>query len=103
MDGDVERRRGRSHMRKIIANLFISLDGVVEEPADWHLPYFNDEMGAAVDAVLATADTLLLGRKPTTTTPGRGRSWRRPAGRTPSSPRCSATHASSSCRASGWS
>jgi dihydrofolate reductase len=50
-------------VRKIIANLFISLDGVVEEPGDWHFPYFNDEMGAAVDAVLGTADTLLLGRK----------------------------------------
>jgi len=50
-------------MRKIIANLFISLDGVVEEPGNWHFPYFNDEMGAAVDAVLGTADTLLLGRK----------------------------------------
>jgi dihydrofolate reductase len=50
-------------MRKIISNLFISLDGVVEEPAEWHFPYFNDEMGAAVDAVLSTADTMLLGRK----------------------------------------
>jgi len=49
--------------RKIVANLFISLDGVVEEPGEWHFPYFNDEMGAAVDAVLGTADTLLLGRK----------------------------------------
>jgi dihydrofolate reductase len=50
-------------VRKIIANLFISLDGVVEEPGDWHFPYFNDEMGAAVDAVLGSADTMLLGRK----------------------------------------
>jgi len=50
-------------MRKIIANLFISLDGVVEEPGDWHFPYFNDEMGAAVDAVFRTSDTMLLGRK----------------------------------------
>ena len=50
-------------MGKVVANLFISLDGVVEEPGDWHFPYFNDEMGAAVDAVLGTADTLLLGRK----------------------------------------
>jgi dihydrofolate reductase len=50
-------------MRKVVASLFISLDGVVEEPGDWHFPYFNDEMGAAVDAALATADTLLLGRK----------------------------------------
>jgi dihydrofolate reductase len=50
-------------MRKITAGLFISLDGVVEEPGDWHFPYFNNEMGAAVDAQLGTADTLLLGRK----------------------------------------
>jgi dihydrofolate reductase len=50
-------------MRKIIANLFISLDGVVEEPGDWHFPYFNDEMGAAVDKVFSTSDTMLLGRK----------------------------------------
>jgi dihydrofolate reductase len=50
-------------MRKITAGLFISLDGVVEDPQDWHFPYFNDEMGMAVSAQLATADTLLLGRK----------------------------------------
>ncbi|MEU1724575.1 dihydrofolate reductase family protein [Actinomadura sp. ATCC 39365] len=48
-------------MRKISANLFISLDGVVQDPADWHFPYFNDEMGAAVTAQMA--DTLLLGRE----------------------------------------
>jgi dihydrofolate reductase len=50
-------------MRKITAGLFISLDGVVQDPQDWHFPYFNDEMGAAVDSQLAAADTLLLGRK----------------------------------------
>jgi dihydrofolate reductase len=50
-------------MRKIVAGLFVSLDGVVEEPSDWHFPYFNDEMGAAVTASMASADTLLLGRK----------------------------------------
>ena len=50
-------------MRKIVAGLFISIDGVVEDPADWHFPYFNDEMGEAVAATLATSDTLLLGRK----------------------------------------
>jgi dihydrofolate reductase len=50
-------------MRKIMATLFISLDGVVDGMEQWHFAYFNDEMGAAVDRVLATADTLLLGRK----------------------------------------
>src|SRR5687768_7771782 len=49
-------------MRKIIASLFISLDGVVEAPDQWHFPYFNDEMGAAVTAAVGAADTLLLGR-----------------------------------------
>ena len=50
-------------MRKITAGLFISLDGVVEDPQDWHFPYFNEEMGEAVTNQLAAADTLLLGRK----------------------------------------
>jgi dihydrofolate reductase len=50
-------------VRKITAGLFISLDGVVEAPDQWHFPYFNDEMGAAVDATLGAADTLLFGRK----------------------------------------
>ncbi|MFC9970458.1 dihydrofolate reductase family protein [Spirillospora sp. NPDC127200] len=50
-------------MRKITAGLFISLDGVVEDPQDWHFAYFNDEMGEAVDAQLGAADTLLLGRR----------------------------------------
>ncbi len=50
-------------MRKITAGLFISLDGVVEAPDQWHFPYFNDEMGAAVDATLGAADIVLFGRK----------------------------------------
>ncbi|WP_181767086.1 dihydrofolate reductase family protein [Streptomyces albidus (ex Kaewkla and Franco 2022)] len=50
-------------MRKIAAGLFISLDGVVEAPDQWHFPYFSDEMGAAVDATLGSADTILIGRK----------------------------------------
>jgi dihydrofolate reductase len=50
-------------VRRITAGLFISLDGVVEDPGDWHFPYFNDEIGAAVDGQLGAADTLLLGRK----------------------------------------
>ncbi|TDD68420.1 dihydrofolate reductase family protein [Actinomadura rubrisoli] len=50
-------------MRRITAGLFISLDGVVQDPQDWHFPYFNDEMGVAVSEQLGTADTILLGRK----------------------------------------
>jgi dihydrofolate reductase len=50
-------------MRKIVAGLFISLDGVVEAPETWHFPYFNDEMGEAVGAQMAESDTMLLGRR----------------------------------------
>lgn len=46
-------------MRKIVANFFISLDGVVEGPDQWHFPYFNDEMGEGVGAGMATSDTML--------------------------------------------
>jgi dihydrofolate reductase len=49
-------------MRKIVAGLFISLDGVVEAPQDWHFPYFNDEMGQAVADQANNADTMLFGR-----------------------------------------
>jgi dihydrofolate reductase len=49
-------------LRQIKATLFISLDGVVDRLEEWHFPYFNDEMGGAVDQVLAKPDTLLLGR-----------------------------------------
>ena len=49
-------------MKKIIAGVFISLDGVVEAPETWHFPYFNDEMGEAVGATFNDADTMLFGR-----------------------------------------
>jgi dihydrofolate reductase len=49
-------------MRKISAGLFVSLDGVVESPNEWTGPYFSDEVGQTVGALMAGADTLLLGR-----------------------------------------
>ncbi len=49
-------------MRRVVAGLFVSLDGVVEAPEKWHLPYFNDEMGGAIGAAMAAADAMLLGR-----------------------------------------
>ncbi|MGW5264025.1 dihydrofolate reductase family protein [Microbispora sp. NPDC004025] len=48
--------------RKVVAGLFVSLDGVVEAPETWHFPYLNEEMGAAVGQMYAEADTLLMGR-----------------------------------------
>jgi dihydrofolate reductase len=50
-------------MRKIVAGLFVSLDGVVESPDKWHLRYYNDEMGEIVDRAAEQADAILLGRR----------------------------------------
>ena len=49
-------------MGKIVSNFFISLDGVVEAPDQWHFPYFNDEMGAVVGAGMETSRAFLMGR-----------------------------------------
>lgn len=50
-------------MGKIVSNFFISLDGVVEAPHEWHFPYFDDAMGAIVDEGVASAGAFLMGRK----------------------------------------
>lgn len=50
-------------MRKVVAGLFVSLDGVIEAPETWHFPYFNDEMAETVASQMAAADTMLLGRR----------------------------------------
>jgi dihydrofolate reductase len=49
-------------MGRIVANFFISLDGVVESPHEWHFPYFDDDMGAVVGAGMETQGAFLLGR-----------------------------------------
>lgn len=49
-------------MGRIVSNFFSSLDGVVESPDQWHFPYFNDEMGAAIDEGIAECAAFLMGR-----------------------------------------
>jgi dihydrofolate reductase len=63
---------------KITAGMFLAIDGVVQAPDQWQFPYFNDEMGQAVDAQLGAADTILLGRKTYDSFAGAG--WCRNAG-----------------------
>lgn len=48
-------------MGRIVANFFISLDGVVERPDQWHFPYFDDEMGAVIGAGMAETSAFLMG------------------------------------------
>jgi dihydrofolate reductase len=50
-------------MRKLVAGLMFSLDGVVESPEKWARPYFNGEMQEVIDAGVAQADAILLGRR----------------------------------------
>lgn len=47
-------------MRKVVAGLAISLDGVVESPSSWM--NFTDEMAEVIDAGTAQSDAILLGR-----------------------------------------
>ncbi len=49
-------------VRKIVAGMLLSLDGVMEAPDKWHFPYFNDEMGTDIGAQMAASDAMLLGR-----------------------------------------
>jgi dihydrofolate reductase len=48
-------------MAKIVSNFFISMDGVVERPDQWHFPYFDDEMGKIVSSGMDTAGAMLMG------------------------------------------
>ena len=49
-------------MAIITASMFMALDGVVDPAVgNWHFPYFNDEMGRAVDST-HDADVMLFGR-----------------------------------------
>jgi len=50
-------------MRKRVAGLYITLDGVTEAPETWNPPYQTDEMQEAVLSQLADADAMLLGRR----------------------------------------
>jgi len=48
-------------MRKVVAGLFISLDGVTESPDKWQFDHFDDDMMANMGAHIAAEDTILLG------------------------------------------
>jgi len=50
-------------MRKIIAQLLYSLDGVVESPEKWVFDLVDEEAGGFVDQLTDRQDAVLLGRK----------------------------------------
>ena len=49
-------------MRKVVAGLFISLDGVTESPNQWQFDNFDADMEAEMGSVISQSDTVLLGR-----------------------------------------
>lgn len=49
-------------MRTLTASYFMSLDGVIDAPQDWHFPYFSPEAMAIVETANAGVDALLMGR-----------------------------------------
>src|SRR5262245_38024771 len=52
--------REERDMRKVVANLFYSIDGVVESPNKWS--GFDEDMGDRISAVIGRQDDVLLGR-----------------------------------------
>jgi len=49
-------------VRKIVAVELVSVDGIMEKPEEWAVPYSNDELNEANAAGMAASDALLLGR-----------------------------------------
>ena len=49
-------------MGRIVSNFFISLDGVVEAPNEWHFPYFDEDMGRVVSSGMESQAGFLMGR-----------------------------------------
>jgi dihydrofolate reductase len=49
-------------MRKVVSGLFISLDGVTQDPHKWQFDCWDDDMEAAMEALIEAQDAVLLGR-----------------------------------------
>lgn len=50
-------------MRKIIESTFVTLDGVIDDPHVWGMPYWDEEHMGYGARLIETADALLLGRE----------------------------------------
>ena len=49
-------------MTRVVWSEYISLDGVVDEPGEWSIPYFSDDLAQYKTEELHASDALLLGR-----------------------------------------
>jgi dihydrofolate reductase len=46
----------------VVASEYVSLDGIAEEPGQWSIPYFSDDLAKYKTEELLASDALLLGR-----------------------------------------
>jgi dihydrofolate reductase len=49
-------------MRQIVSGLFMTVDGICDEPGKWSMPYFTDEIGEIIGANMQRSDAMMLGR-----------------------------------------
>jgi len=49
--------------RRVVASLYVSLDGYLDEPGRWSLPFWSEEAAQFKAKELAEADALVLGRR----------------------------------------
>ena len=59
---EIEKKSNETTQRKLVAGLFISIDGVTESPNLWQ-ERFDNEMGVDLQKTLADQDAILMGRK----------------------------------------
>jgi dihydrofolate reductase len=59
-------------MRKIVNSTYATLDGFIDDPQDWSMPYTDQEALAYALEMTTAADALLLGR---TTYEGMAQAW----------------------------
>jgi len=50
-------------MRKLVAGLFMSLDGVVEMRDPWTVPYFTPDLQEIIQTGMDESDTIVMGRR----------------------------------------
>lgn len=48
-------------MRKLVAGLYMSLNGIIEAPTQWHLEYLSEEVLAEIGEGVDAADAVLIG------------------------------------------
>ena len=49
--------------RKLVASLYVTLDGYLDEPGRWSMPFWSEEAAQFKSRELFASDALLLGRK----------------------------------------